>query len=135
MKPVLVSKKNPFLAVFAPGNLKDFSENWRGVIVAGEMAPLQTVKKPMGELERAAARSNYHRAQRRVRWARGDFSEENLIFRRENRFIADFATGIRRIQAKSGRGGRGGGACSLGHKRVKNYFDTQQRHRRLFQRR
>ena len=55
------------------------------------------------------------------------FSEENLIFRRENRFIADFATGIRRIQAKSGRGGRGGGACSLGHKRVKNYFDTLSR--------
>ena len=33
----------------------------------------QTVKKPKGELERVETRSNFNRAQRRVRWARGDF--------------------------------------------------------------
>ena len=26
----IFQRKNPFLAVFAPGNLKDFSKNWQG---------------------------------------------------------------------------------------------------------
>ena len=44
--------------------------------------------------------------------------------RRQNRLLADFTTGSRRLQVKSGRGGRGGGACSPVHQTVKNPFLT-----------
>jgi len=52
------------------------------------------------------------------------FTEGNPISRRKNRYLADFTTGIRRIQVKSGRGGSGGGACSPVHQTVKNTFLT-----------
>ena len=55
------------------------------------------------------------------------FLSENPIFQKKNRFLADFTTGIRRIQVKSGRGGRGGGACSLVHQPVKEIFDRLKR--------
>jgi len=39
------------------------------------------------------------------------FMEENLIFRKKNHFLADFAPGdFEEILAKSGEGGSGGGA-------------------------
>ena len=53
------------------------------------------------------------------------FLSENPIFQKKNRFLADFTTGIRRIQVKSGSGGRGGGACSPVHPSVKNPFLTE----------
>ena len=52
------------------------------------------------------------------------FLPENPIFQKKNRFLADFTAGIRRIQVKSGRGGRGGGACSPVRHPVKNPFLT-----------
>jgi len=53
-----------------------------------------------------------------------DFSGAKSYFAKEKRYIADFATGILWIQAKSGRGGSGGGACSPVHQSVKNTFLT-----------
>ena len=50
------------------------------------------------------------------------FVAGNLISQSKNRFFADFAAGIRRIQAKSGEGGSGGGACFPVHQLVKNLF-------------
>ena len=50
------------------------------------------------------------------------FAVENSIFQSKNRFFAVFAAGIRRIQAKTGEGGRGGGACFPVHPLVKNLF-------------
>jgi len=50
------------------------------------------------------------------------FLSENPIFQKKNRFLADFTAGIRRIQVKSGRGGRGGGACSPVHQTVKGVY-------------
>ena len=52
----------------------------------------------------------------------GIFAAEKSIFRSNNRFLAVFVTGIRRIQAKTGEGGRGGGACFPVHPLVKNRF-------------
>ena len=52
------------------------------------------------------------------------FMEENPVLRKKNRNLADFTTGIRRIQVKSGGGGSGGGACSPVHLSVKNTFLT-----------
>jgi len=48
----------------------------------------------------------------------------NSISWKQNRFLADFTTGNRRFQVKSGRGGCGGGACSPVRQTVKNPFLT-----------
>ena len=53
----------------------------------------QTVEKPQGERERAAALSHINRTRRRVRRGRAIFSAENLIFQRKNRFPAVSAPG------------------------------------------
>ena len=39
---LIFQSKNRFLAVFAPGNLKDFLQRLVGVAVAGELAPPST---------------------------------------------------------------------------------------------
>ena len=43
----------------------------------------------------------------------------------DGRVFAVFAAGIRRIQAKTGEGGRGGGACFPVHQLVKRLFDKR----------
>jgi len=42
------------------------------------------------------------------------FSKKILFSRRKNLHLADFTTGIQRIQVKSGEGGCGGGMRSMG---------------------
>ena len=84
--------------------------------------PTQTVEKPLEEHERAEALSNSNRPRRRVRRGQDDYCVGKSHFQSKNRFLAVFAAGIRRIHAKTGEAGNGGGACFPVHPLVKQSF-------------
>ena len=65
----------------------------------GKLAGGFRLSKNLGELERVKTLSNYNRAQRRVRWARGDFCEGKSYFPRAK--IATLQAPRPRISKKS----------------------------------
>jgi len=71
--------------------------------------------------------AGFNRPRRRVRRGRSDFYGGKSNFPEEKSFLADFTTGNRRFQVKSGRGGCGGGACSPVRQTVKSIFDSLKR--------
>ena len=84
----------------------------------------QAVEKPLESSRGPEALSNNNRP-RRVNGGDGRiFTTEKSIFQSKNRFLAVFAAGIRRIQPKTGEGGRGGGDTPLSI-RLSKLFDKQ----------
>ena len=90
--------------------------------------PPQTVEKPL-ESSRGPEPSRTTIVPGGVNGGDGRvFAVENSIFQSKNRFFAVFAAGIRRIQAKTGAGGRGGGACFPVHRLVKAILTSRLYH-------
>lgn len=86
------------------------------------LRPSDGRKKP-GEREKAGALSNNNPPRRPERRGREDFCGGKPNFPEEKRFLAGIAAGIRRIHAKTGEGGNGGGACFPVQQLVKTIVD------------
>ena len=109
----IFQSKNRFLAVFAPGNPPGFQQKLERVVVAGELAspstslskyyfnkltrrrsppaaPCQTVEKAPESSRGPQPFRTFNRAQRRVRWARGDFCAGKSHFPEQKSFPCSF---------------------------------------------
>ena len=91
--------------------------------IAGAFAPDRLSKKP-GELERAAALSNFQSCPAACTAGTGRFLRRKIPFSREKSVSLQAPRPKNlRFLAETGEGGSGGGACSPVHQLVKTFFD------------